>query len=125
MNAPTPQLAQDERQPVALARLKKRADFLTAREGRKWITPHFILQQAPNREDSARVGFTTTKKLGSAVVRNRIRRRLRAAAAEVLPDFATSGQDYVLIARDSALTCPYAELTGKLRWSLTRIGGAK
>lgn len=65
-----------------------------------------------------RVGYTVTKKLGGAVTRNRIKRRLRAAAREVVPGHAAPGHDYVLIARPSAADRPWEALLDDLRAAL-------
>ncbi|MEM9422986.1 MAG: ribonuclease P protein component [Pseudomonadota bacterium] len=103
---------------VPIDRLKKRVDFLRLRRGRRISTPSFLIQYAPNSTDKVRVGFTVTKKLGNAVVRNRIKRRLRAAVDEVFPTCADANTDYVLIARPKALTRPYARLLDDLRRAL-------
>ena len=65
-----------------------------------------------------RVGYTVTKKIGNAVARNRIKRRFRAAAREVLPGLAEPGHDYVLIARPTALDRPWTALLDDLRRAL-------
>lgn len=104
--------------------LKKRTDFLSvSKRGRKFVTKHMILLNA-RREDggeSARVGLTVTKKMGNAVVRNRIKRRLRAACREIMPEYARAGTDYVIIARASLYTIPYADITENLRFALSTI----
>ena len=113
---------------AALERLKRRADFLRVADGRrKWVTPGLILQtlaRAPEdgAADAIRVGFTATRKIGNAVMRNRARRRLRAAAASVMARHATAGFDYVLIARAKTPTRPYAALIGDLEVALRRLG---
>ncbi len=91
-------------------RLKKRADFLRlAALRRKWAAPGLILQAGPggnaadSRADSLRVGFTVSKKVGNAVCRNRARRRLKAAVAEIFPARAAFGLDYVVIGRRETL----------------------
>jgi len=61
-----------------------------------------------------RIGFTASRKVGGAVTRNRAKRRLRAAAAQQLPDSALEGTDYVLIARTATLTRPFALLLEEL-----------
>lgn len=115
--------------PSALGRLKQRREFLwVAAANRKWVTPGLILQARavdPARpplqsargctEGEAgppgiRVGFTVSRKVGNAVARNRARRRLRAAAHEVLPDHAKETQDYVVIGRRQTLDRPYGAL---------------
>lgn len=70
----------------------------------------------------ARLGFTVTKKVGNAVVRNRVRRRLRAAARLVLKDRPASGVDLVLIGRAATIACPFATLTGDLERAFVRLG---
>jgi len=110
----------------ALERLKRRADFLRVAAGRrKWVTPGLILQtlpRAPANDAGIRIGFTATRKIGNAVVRNRARRRLRAAAAIVMTRHAAAGYDYVLIARGDTPTRPYAALIGDLEAALRRLG---
>ena len=68
-----------------------------------------------------RVGFTASKKVGGAVVRNRARRRLRALAREVLVREAAPGYDYVLIARAETATRDYTQLRGDMRFALKRL----
>lgn len=111
---------------VAVGRLKRRPEFLRVAAGRqKWAAPGLILQalsqDASPGPPSLRVGFTASTKIGNAVARNRARRRLRAAAAAVLPRHAAPAHDYVLIARASTLTRPYAELVGDLVAGLQRL----
>jgi ribonuclease P protein component len=76
------------------------------------------VQVLPNDLSFARIGLTVTKKTGNAVVRNRIKRRLRAAAREVVPADGQAGRDYVLIARRRCLTIPYQGLLDDLRRAL-------
>ena len=111
-------------------RLKTRPEFLrVALKGRKWATPGLVLQalQRSSGEigdtSSVRVGFTASRKVGSAVERNRARRRLRAAVAEVLPEAASPGTDYVVIARGGTLERGYAELLADLRAALVKVAG--
>src|SRR5215213_11124185 len=70
-----------------LATIKKRADFLAANGGRRVPTPGFVLlvRDRADSDPAMRVGFTVTKKIGGAVVRNRMKRRFRALAREVVP----------------------------------------
>lgn len=109
---------------MAIARLTRRAEFLkVAGTGRKWVTPGLILQALPDGAAAPlRVGFTASRKVGIAVARNRARRRLRAACARVLPLHAAPGHDYVLIARTTTLTRPFAALVGDLEAALRRLG---
>ncbi|MFP4313131.1 MAG: ribonuclease P protein component [Alphaproteobacteria bacterium] len=104
--------------------LKKRSDFLHAQKsGVKWVSQGFILQIAENNLGQLRCGYTVTKKTEkSAVKRNRIKRRLRAVAADILPLHAKTSCDYVLIGRSQSLTRPYAALSQDLKWCLKKTG---
>lgn len=68
-----------------------------------------------------RVGFTVSRKVGNAVERNRARRRLRAAVAQVLGDNARPGYDFVVIGRAATLTRPFSALVSDLRIALKRL----
>ncbi len=109
-----------------LVRLTKRAEFVRLNTmGHKWTARSVVVQIAPNDAGALRVGFTVTKRLDKrAVVRNRARRRLRAAAADILPARLPPGTDIVLIARPGTLTAPYAALCDDLKWCLKRLGAA-
>jgi len=72
----------------------------------------------------ARFGLTVTKKIGNAVIRNRIRRRLKEALRSVAPTHARAGCDYVLIARTMALSQQFAELCGDLKKAFQRVNSA-
>ena len=134
--------------PVAapLGRLKRRPDFLrVAGSGRKWVTPGLILQAARRGRgddpvggpddpkvaseavpgavpgavpEAVRVGFTVSRKVGNAVARNRARRRLKAAAEDVLPLAAEPGCDYVTIGRSGTLTRQWPALKQDLETAL-------
>lgn len=114
-----------------LATLKTRADFLRVAAARgRMVTPSLILQVALRPAELAgderiRVGFTASRKVGNAVVRNRAKRRLRAAAAEVLPRLGRPGTDYVLVARAAMDGRPYSALIADLEAALGRLGSAK
>src|SRR5262245_58439705 len=93
-------------------RLRQRADFLAAARGAKVATAAFVLQALDRGDGGAiRVGFTVSKKVGSAVERNRVRRRLREIVRLGAPDRFRSGHDYVLIGRRAALSLPFERLS--------------
>lgn len=105
--------------------LRKRSEFLAAAKGRRQGTPSFLLQ-AINRGDDgpARVGFTCSKKVGNAVVRNRAKRRLREAARLCLPDLGHAGWDYVLVGRpDATINRNFTDLCDDLTRALRKIHG--
>ena len=110
-----------------LVHLKKRGEFLRIASARqKFVTPSLVLQARPHDENDAenmapiRVGFTVSRRVGNAVVRNRVRRRLRAAAEEIMPGFAAGGSDFVIIGRAAAMKQSYASLTGHLKSALAK-----
>jgi ribonuclease P protein component len=84
--------------------------------------PAFVLQvrRRPEAPDRVGIGLTVTKKLGGAVVRNRIRRRLRAAVRAAADALEAGGLDLVIVARQAALTCPFDQLVGQLREAFAR-----
>lgn len=111
-------------EPAPSVRLKRRAEFLAvAGQGRKAPSPGLVLQALP-RDDAgpARLGFTVTKKVGNAVRRNRTKRRLRAAARDVLAEQPVRGIDLVLIGRDGTAVRPYEALKGDFRRLLDKLG---
>ena len=107
--------------------LKKRREFVQiAEHGRKFITSGLVLQvlERPKENlfnDDIRVGFTTSKKVGNAVKRSRVRRRLRALACLILPEFGTKGCDYVLIGRTATVDKPFEKLKEDLKYALKKI----
>ncbi len=112
--------------PVAPARLTRRAEFVRAASGRKIRTRGLTLQMVPsNSSEPPRFGLTVTKKTGSAVVRNRIRRRLRAALESAAALAAKPGHDYVVIARTELLTMSYPVLVETLGGAFRDIHAGK
>ena len=84
--------------------------------------PGFVLQ-VRNRADQdpdVRIGFTVTKKIGNAVVRNRMKRRFRSLARELLPSLGIAGSDHVLIGRAGGVERDYATLRDELRTALAK-----
>jgi ribonuclease P protein component len=113
-------------QPLApsASRLKRRAEFLrVAAKGRKAAT-HGLVLQALNRGDQGplRIGFTVTKKVGNAVVRNRSRRRLKEAARLELAAWQINGVDLVLIGREATRGRNFLELRDDFRRALRKAG---
>lgn len=111
---------------ASLGRLKRRAEFQRVSRGRRRSCEAFTLQAAPRPVDQTasgpRVGFTVTRKVGVAVVRNRIRRRLKEALKAASPLEARADCDYVLMARREALTRPFAALIDDLRQAFRAVG---
>lgn len=109
-----------------IGRLKRRAEFLRVADARrKWAAPGLVLQAAPAAEGEIKVGFTATKRLGGAVERNRAKRRLRAAAAKVVPAHAQPGHHLVLIGRSETLTRDFADLLDDLKTALAKLKAAR
>ena len=94
--------------------LKKRAEFLRAAKGVRRVEGAVTLETCKTPDVPAdtpcRVGFTASRKVGNAVARNRAKRRLRAAASQLLPLLGREGHDYVLVARASTGTRAFAAL---------------
>jgi ribonuclease P protein component len=105
-------------------RLKRRAEFLrVAASGRKAPMPGLVLQAMPRSDgEPARLGFTVTKKIGNAVVRNRTRRRLKEAARLLLAEHPVTGVDLVLIGRDGTRKRKFTALQADLSRALAKAG---
>ncbi|HUC19586.1 MAG TPA: ribonuclease P protein component [Acetobacteraceae bacterium] len=105
-------------------RLKRRAEFLrVAAAGRKLPAGALMLQAlARGDAEPVRVGFTVTRKVGNAVVRNRARRRLREAARLVFAERQARGFDLVLVGRPATLGVDFERLKGELNRALDRAG---
>ena len=103
-------------------RLRQRADFLAVANGARATSPAFVLQSRP-REDRGpiRVGFTVTKKNGTATERNRIRRRLRELVMRLDVISMRPHSDYVLVGRRDALGRDFATMLDDLRSALHRL----
>src|SRR5437879_6146972 len=105
-----------------MQRLRHRADFLAAASGAKVPTAAFVLQ-ARKRADGGpiRVGFTVSRKVGNAVERNRVRRRLREVVRLTAAASLRSGHDYVLVGRRGALSLPFERMSHDLDQALRRL----
>lgn len=114
--------------PRRVVRLRHRREFLAAARGRRTASAGFVLQACPRPSDDGRdvagMGFTVTRKIGGAVVRNRARRRLREAARLLPVAMLAPGVNYVLVARPAALTCPFPQLRSDLETCLRRLAPA-
>ena len=109
---------------AVLETLRHRPDFLKAAAARRQGTASFLLQARDRGDDqpAARIGFTASKKIGNAVLRNRAKRRMRAAAHAVLTCLARPGWDYVLVARPAAtVSRPFPDLLADLTSALTSV----
>lgn len=122
--------------PAPVGRLTRRPEFLAAATGRRFRTERMTLQGRLRGEDEAtsgeaaaasglRVGFTLTKRVGNAVVRNRIRRRLRAALAEAGAAHLSSRLDVVVVGRIDALACPFDLLVADLDRGIDAVARPK
>ena len=107
-----------------LPRLKVRAEFLRAAARVRKAAVHGLVLQAFARDDAdpLRVGYTVTRKVGNAVIRNRTRRRLREAARLLLAGRTLPGLDLVLIGRDATRGRPFEQLVDDLARALAKAG---
>ena len=105
---------------VIMERLRNRADFLAAAQGAKVPTKAFVLQARKRGDDGPiRVGFTVSGKVGTAVERNRVRRRLKEVVRGATG--LSEGHDYVLIGRRAALSVPFDRLIEDFALALRRL----
>ena len=106
--------------------MKQRADYLrVAGTRRRFVTPGIVVQfyrRPAGTAGEIRYGITASRRVGKAVVRNRVRRRLRAAAEQVLPVWAEQGCDYVLVGRQATASRPFDALIDDLKTALQRLG---
>jgi ribonuclease P protein component len=105
-----------------MERLRQRADFLAVANGARAGSAAFVLQSRRRDDDGpVRVGFTVTRKHGTAPERNRIRRRLRELVKRLDVISMRPHSDYVLVGRRAALTCDFATMLDDLRSALNRL----
>ena len=109
--------------PLLIERLRVRREFLYVAEGYA-ERRRLVVVQARRRalpRDLLGLGFTTTKKVGGSVVRNRARRRLREAARQLLPNLGVAGVDYVLVARQETGSAAWPRLLDDLEKALISL----
>lgn len=107
---------------MCLGRLKKRPEFLAVTAAqKKWVADSVIVQVGPAQGASLRVGYTATKKIGNAVIRNRCKRRLRAAMDRIVAQYSLKAADIVLVARATTADCDWNKLYGDVKWCLKRL----
>ena len=129
-----------DRPTTVIPRLKTRAEFVHVATGRRWSSPNLTLQAAPRKprpaeapspaEDMPRLGFTVTKKIGQAVTRNRVRRRLKgaveASAARLIGEgLAKPGHDYVIVARAPGISTPFPLLIDEIAAAFAGVHRAR
>jgi ribonuclease P protein component len=105
--------------------LTRRADFLAANRGLRIARPGFVLLARPNEGAGLRFGITVTKRIGNAVVRNRMKRRFRALVRELLPAHGMADTDHVLIGREGGVERDFALLRDELLAALGRAKAGK
>lgn len=110
--------------------LTRRADFLAANRGLRVARPGFVLLARPNagpdgEGQGLRYGITVTKRIGNAVVRNRMKRRFRALLRDLLPAEGLADTDHVLIGREGGVERDFALLRGELQAALARARAGK
>lgn len=103
-------------------RLRQRADFLAVADGARANSPAFVVQRRERQDqDQIRIGFTVTKKNGTATERNRIRRRLRELVKRLDPLSMRPHSDYVLVGRRDALSRDFSTMLADLHATLRRL----
>jgi ribonuclease P protein component len=109
----------------AIAVLKNRADFLAANRGLRVARPGFVLLARPNGGLGKRYGVTVTKKIGNAVVRNRMKRRFRELLRAALPGEGLADHDHVLIGREGGVERDFGSLREELSAALACAAAGK
>ena len=85
----------------------------------------FDKDSGKNAVEFCRIGYTASKKVGSAVIRNRAKRRLKEAARKIMPEMAQNGHDYVIIAKSAIKDADFEKILSDLRFCVKRIGKKK
>ena len=110
---------------TSLSVIRKRADFVAANRGLRVARPGFVLLANPNGGLGKRYGVTVTKEIGNAVVRNRMKRRLRELLRAALPEAGLADHGHVLIGREGGIERDFAQLREELAAALVRAGAGK
>ena len=110
---------------MTLSVIRKRADFLAANRGLRVARPGFVLLARPNGGQGKRFGITVTKKIGNAVVRNRMKRRFRELLRDALPREGLADHDHVLIGRAGGVERDFSQLRSELSVALERAASGK
>lgn len=105
--------------------LTRRGDFLAANRGTRVSRPGFVLLTRPNGGEGQRFGITVTKRIGNAVVRNRMKRRFRALLHEMLPQLGMADTDHVLIGREGGIERDFTLLREEITAALARATAGK
>ena len=105
-------------EPISV--LRKRAEFLAANRGLRNARPGFVLLTLANAGEGKRFGVTVTKKIGNAVVRNRMKRRFRELLRAALPDEGLPDTDHVLIGREGGIERDFRTMRAELSAALAR-----
>ncbi|ANK11997.1 ribonuclease P protein component [Erythrobacter neustonensis] len=100
--------------------LTRRADFLAANAGLRNARTGFVLLTRPNGGQGIRFGITVTKKIGNAVVRNRMKRRFRELLRAALPQHGLADHDHVLIGRAGGVERDFHQMADELGKALAR-----
>jgi ribonuclease P protein component len=110
---------------MTLSVIQHRADFLAANRGLRVARPGFVLLANPNGGLGKRYGVTVTKKIGNAVVRNRMKRRFRELLRAALPEQGLADHDHVLIGREGGVERDFSNLVEELAAALVRAAAGK
>ena len=110
---------------MVLGIIKNRADFLAANRGLRVARTGFVLLAQPNGGQGKRYGVTVTKKIGNAVVRNRMKRRFRELLRAALPEQGLPDHDHVLIGREGGIERDFGQLREELTAALARAVAGK
>lgn len=108
---------------MPLTSLTERKDYLAANAGKRAPMPGFVLlvRAREDGDPAMRLGITVTRKIGNAVARNRMKRRFRALAREILPVAGVPGADHVLIGRQGGIERGFDDLKAELAKACAKV----